>query len=42
MRLQQRAWELNSIRSIDPFDALNANIRLDVRGNEIMRVLPRI
>ena len=42
MHLPQRAWELSSIRSIDPFDAPHANIRLDIRGNEIKRVLPRV
>jgi NADH-quinone oxidoreductase chain G len=37
-----RAWELNGIDSIDIFDALGSNIKLDCRGAEVMRVLPRV
>jgi NADH dehydrogenase (ubiquinone) Fe-S protein 1 len=36
-----RAWELKSIESIDIFDSLGSNIRVDVKGNEIMRILPK-
>jgi NADH-ubiquinone oxidoreductase-G iron-sulfur binding region/2Fe-2S iron-sulfur cluster binding domain len=35
-----RPWELRSFVSIDIFDAFGSNIRVDVRGLEIMRVLP--
>lgn len=35
-----RSWELKSIETIDLFDSLGSNIRIDVRGSEIMRVLP--
>ncbi len=35
-----RSWELKSIETIDLFDSLNSNVRLDVRGSEIMRILP--
>jgi len=35
-----RSWELKSIETIDLFDSLGSNIRLDVRGSEIMRILP--
>jgi NADH dehydrogenase/NADH:ubiquinone oxidoreductase subunit G len=37
-----RSWELNSIESIDFFDALGSNIRVDTRGSEIMRILPKV
>ena len=36
-----RSWELTKTESIDVFDALGANIRIDARGPEVMRVLPR-
>lgn len=35
-----RSWELRSINTIDLFDSLGSNIRVDIRGSEIMRVLP--
>lgn len=35
-----RSWELKSIETIDLFDSLCSNIRIDIRGSEIMRVLP--
>ena len=37
-----RPWELNSVESIDIFDTLCSNIRLNVYGNKIKRILPRI
>lgn len=37
-----RSWELRSIDSIDTLDTEGANIKINVRGNSIMRVLPRI
>ena len=37
-----RPWELKKTESIDVFDALGANIRVDTRGNAVMRVLPRL
>ena len=37
-----RAWELKKTESIDTMDALGAAIRVDTRGNEVIRVLPRI
>ncbi len=37
-----RPWELTKTPSIDVIDALGSNIRLDVRGREVMRILPRI
>ncbi|MEL6979062.1 MAG: NADH-quinone oxidoreductase subunit NuoG [Pseudomonadota bacterium] len=36
-----RPWELKKTESIDVMDALGANIRVDVRGREVMRILPR-
>lgn len=37
-----RSWELKSTESIDVLDAVGSNIRIDVRGSEIMRILPRL
>lgn len=37
-----RPWELSKVPSIDVTDGLGANIRIDVRGNEVMRILPRL
>ncbi|MSP32047.1 MAG: NADH-quinone oxidoreductase subunit G [Pseudolabrys sp.] len=36
-----RPWELNKTQSIDVMDALGSAIRLDTRGREVMRILPR-
>src|SRR5450631_1115122 len=36
-----RAWELNKTQSIDVMDALGSAIRIDTRGREVMRILPR-
>ena len=37
-----RPWELSKTESIDVMDALGSNIRVDARGKEVMRILPRI
>jgi NADH-quinone oxidoreductase subunit G len=37
-----RPWELNKTESVDVMDALGSAIRIDVRGREVMRILPRI
>lgn len=37
-----RPWELKKTETIDVLDAMGSNIRVDVRGNEVMRVLPRL
>jgi len=37
-----RPWELRKTLSIDVMDAVGANIRVDTRGREVMRVLPRL
>ena len=36
-----RPWELQKTQSIDVMDALGSNIRIDTRGREVMRILPR-
>ena len=36
-----RPWELNKTESIDVMDALGSAIRIDTRGREVMRILPR-
>ncbi|MGF1641872.1 MAG: NADH-quinone oxidoreductase subunit NuoG [Rhodospirillales bacterium] len=37
-----RPWELTKTETIDVMDAVGSNIRVDTRGNEVFRVLPRI
>src|SRR6201998_4231300 len=37
-----RPWELSKTESIDVMDALGSSIRIDTRGREVMRILPRI
>jgi NADH-quinone oxidoreductase subunit G len=37
-----RPWELKKVESIDVLDAVGSNIRVDVRGNAVLRVLPRL
>ena len=37
-----RSWELQKTQTIDVMDGLGSNIRLDSRGVEIMRILPRL
>ncbi len=37
-----RPWELTKTESVDVMDAVGSNIRIDTRGNEVLRVLPRI
>jgi len=39
---EARPWELKKTLGIDVSDAIGANIRLDSRGREVMRILPRI
>jgi NADH-quinone oxidoreductase subunit G len=36
-----RPWELRKTESIDVMDAQGAHIRIDTRGREVLRVLPR-
>ncbi|MBB6310108.1 NADH-quinone oxidoreductase subunit NuoG [Xanthobacter tagetidis] len=37
-----RPWELIKTESIDVMDAVGSNIRIDTRGREVMRILPRM
>jgi hypothetical protein len=37
-----RSWELERYESVDFFDSLGSSTYVEVRGNEVMRVLPKI
>ncbi|MGC6484249.1 MAG: NADH-quinone oxidoreductase subunit NuoG [Candidatus Puniceispirillales bacterium] len=37
-----RPWELSHTETVDVMDAMGSAIRVDTRGNQVMRVLPRI
>ena len=37
-----RSWELSKTETIDVLDAVGCNIRVDARGPQVMRVLPRL
>jgi NADH-quinone oxidoreductase subunit G len=37
-----RPWELTKTESVDVMDALGSNIRVDARGDAVLRVLPRV
>jgi NADH-quinone oxidoreductase subunit G len=37
-----RPWELSKTESIDVMDAVGSNIRIDSRGPQVLRVLPRV
>ena len=37
-----RPWELSKTETIDVMDAIGSNIRVDSRGAEVLRVLPRL
>ena len=39
---EARSWELSKTESIDVMDGLGSNIRIDTRGAQVMRVLPRL
>src|ERR1043165_903078 len=36
-----RPWELRKTESVDVMDAVGSNIRVDCRGREVVRILPR-
>ncbi|ORX54998.1 G subunit of NADH dehydrogenase [Hesseltinella vesiculosa] len=40
-RMTARPWELKKYETIDVMDAIGSNIRLDTRGVEVMRIIPR-
>jgi len=37
-----RSWELEKTESIDVMDAVGSNVRIDSRGPQVLRVLPRV
>jgi len=37
-----RSWELRKTESIDVLDAVGSNIRVDAKGMEVMRIVPRL
>ncbi len=37
-----RPWELSKTETIDVMDALGSAIRIDTRGREVLRILPRV
>ncbi|HEX9446545.1 MAG TPA: NADH-quinone oxidoreductase subunit NuoG, partial [Dongiaceae bacterium] len=37
-----RPWELQKTESVDVLDAVGTNIRVDTRGREVLRILPRV
>ena len=37
-----RPWELSRIQRLDLTDALGSNIQLDIRGSDLLRILPRL
>ncbi|MDA8364673.1 MAG: NADH-quinone oxidoreductase subunit NuoG [Gammaproteobacteria bacterium] len=40
-RFTARSWELQSRPSVSPHDCIGSNIRVEIRHNKVMRVLPR-
>ena len=40
-RYSARSWELSRRRSVSPHDSLGANLTVQIKGNSVMRVLPR-
>jgi NADH-quinone oxidoreductase subunit G len=39
---EARSWEMQKTESVDVMDALGSNIRVDTRGAQVRRVLPRL
>src|SRR6476659_1287858 len=37
-----RPWELRKTESVDVLDAVGSNIRIDSRGAQVLRILPRL
>jgi NADH-quinone oxidoreductase subunit G len=37
-----RPWELQKTETIDVMDAVGSNVRVDARGREVLRILPRL
>jgi len=42
LAFEYRSWEMQKTESVDVMDAVGCNIRIDARGNEVMRILPRL
>jgi len=40
-RFQQRVWTLKSVESIDPSDALGANLTIEYNNGRVWRIMPR-
>ena len=40
-RFAARAWEMSQRESIAPHDSIGSNLYLHIRGNQVMRVIPR-
>jgi NADH-quinone oxidoreductase subunit G len=40
-RYSARSWELSRRKSVSPHDSLGSNLSVHVKGNRVMRVLPR-
>jgi len=40
-RYAARTWELQRRKTVSPHDGLNANLQVQVKGDRVMRVLPR-
>lgn len=36
-----RPWELKSVETIDVLDSLHSNLKIDLKGNRILRILPK-
>ncbi len=39
---KSRPWELNKTDGVDVMDAIGSAIRIDTRGSEVMRIMPRL
>ena len=39
---KSRPWELTKTETFDVFDGIGSSIRVDTRGKQVLRVLPRI
>jgi NADH-quinone oxidoreductase subunit G len=39
---EARPWELTKVSGIDVMDAMGTNVRFDVRGRQVLRIVPRI
>jgi NADH-quinone oxidoreductase subunit G len=39
---EARPWELTKVETIDVMDAVGSNVRVDVRGRDVLRILPRL